>query len=154
MAINIQSSYATGYAAGFAGMVKNGERSNRISRTVEDAAGIAFGKATFRGAGDHGVTATPTANTFMGVVIADVGQAPLPSETADLMPQNSTAGLLIEGVIFVSCTTACNDGDQVYVTPAGAITNVSTSNIAIPARFDATLAAAGIVPIRVFSDRT
>jgi hypothetical protein len=34
------------------------------------------------------------------------------------------------------------------------ITNVSTSNTAIPAKFDATLAAAGIVPVRVFSDRT
>jgi hypothetical protein len=73
MAITIQSTYATGFAAGYAGMVANGEESNRISRTVEDSAGIAFGKAAFRGSGDHGVTATPAAGTFMGVTIADQG---------------------------------------------------------------------------------
>jgi hypothetical protein len=142
MSITVQSTYSNSLAVGFAGMVKNGEESNRISRTIEDAGGIAFGKAAFRGSGDHGVTLTPAAATFMGIVIADT------------VAQYGTVGLLIEGVIYVSCSTACNDGDQVYVTSAGVITNVSTSNTAIPAKFDATLAAAGIVPIRVFSDRT
>jgi hypothetical protein len=154
MAVTIQTTYPTSIAVGFAGMVKNGETSNRISRTIEDAAGIAFGKAAFRGSGDHGVTLTPSAATFMGIVIADAGQVPGVGETADTVPQYGTVGLLIEGVIYVSCSTACNDGDQVYVTPAGLISNVLTSNTAIPAKFDATLAAAGIVPIRVFSDRT
>jgi hypothetical protein len=154
MSITVQSTYSNSLAVGFAGMVKNGEESNRISRTIEDAGGIAFGKAAFRGSGDHGVTLTPAAATFMGIVIADAGQIPGVGETADTVAQYGTVGLLIEGVIYVSCSTACNDGDQVYVTSAGVITNVSTSNTAIPAKFDATLAAAGIVPIRVFSDRT
>lgn len=154
MAITIQSTYPTGPAAGFAGMVANGEESNRISRTVEDAAGLAFGKAAFRGTGDHGVTGTPAAATFMGVVIADAGQVPASGETADTLPQYATAALLIEGVIFVSASVAVADGDQAYVTPAGLITNVLTSNVAIPAKFDATTSAAGIVPLRVFSDRT
>jgi hypothetical protein len=154
MAITIQSTYATSIPVGFAGMLANGETQNRISRTVEDAAGIAFGKAAFRGSGDHGVTLTPAAATFMGVVIADAGQVPGVGETADTIAQYQTVSLLNEGVIYVSCSTSCADGDQVYVTSAGVITNVSTSNTAIPAKFDATLAAAGIVPIRVFSDRT
>lgn len=154
MAITIQSTYPSSIPVGFAGMIKNGETSNRISRTIEDAGGIAFGKAAFRGAGDHGVTATPAAATFMGIVIADAGQVPAAGETADTVAQNGTVGLLIEGVIYVSSSVAVADGDQVYVTPAGAITNVLTSNIAIPAKFDATIGAAGIVPIRVFSDRT
>lgn len=154
MAIEIQTSYATSYPAGYAGMVANGEESNRISRTVEDAAGLAFGKAAFRGSGDHGVTGTPAAATFMGIVIADAGQVPGVGETADTLPQYATAGLLIEGVIYVSAAVAVADGDQAYVTAGGAITNVSTSNTAIPAKFDATTGAAGIVPLRVFSDRT
>jgi hypothetical protein len=154
MAITIQSSYPTSIPVGFAGMLANGETQNRISRTVEDAAGIAFGKAAFRGSGDHGVTLTPAAATFMGIVIADAGQVPGVGETADTIAQYQTVSLLNEGVIYVSSSVAVADGDQVYVTPAGVITNVSTSNVAIPAKFDATLAAAGIVPIRVFSDRT
>jgi hypothetical protein len=154
MAITVQSSYSNSLAVGYAGMVKNGETSNRISRTIEDSGGIAFGKAAFRGSGDHGVTLTPAAATFMGIVIADAGQVPAAGETADTVAQYGTVGLLIEGVIYVSAAVAVADGDQVYVTSAGAITNVSTSNTAIPAKFDATIAAAGIVPIRVFSDRT
>lgn len=154
MAITVQSTYSATPAVGFAGMVANGETSNRISRTVEDSAGIAFGKAVFRGSGDHGVTATPTAGTFMGIVIADVGQVPGLGGTADTLAQYTTAALLLEGVIFVSSSVAVADGDQAYVTPGGAITNVSTSNVAIPAKFDATISGAGIVPLRVFSDRT
>jgi hypothetical protein len=154
MAITVQSSYSTSIAAGFAGMVMNGEESNRISRTIEDSAGIAFGKAAFRGSGDHGVTLTPAAATFMGIVIADSGQVPASGETADTVAQYGTVGLLIEGVIYVSASVAVADGDQAYVTSAGLITNVSTSNTAIPAKFDATTGAAGIVPLRVFSDRT
>jgi len=149
MAITIQTSYATGYAAGFPGMVANGEESNRISRTVEDAAGLGFGKAAFRGTGDHGVTGTPAAGTFMGIVIADAGQVPGVGETADVLPQYATAALLNEGVIFVNAAVAVNDGEAAYVTGAGLITNVSSGNTAIPAVFDATIAAAGIVPLRV-----
>lgn len=154
MAITIQSSYSSTIATGFAGMLANGETQNRISRTIEDAAGISFGKAAFRGSGDHGVTGTPAAATFMGIVIADAGQIPGVGDTADTIAQYQTVGLLTEGVIFVSASVAVADGDQAYVTSGGAITNVSTSNTAIPAKFDATTSAAGIVPLRVFSDRT
>lgn len=154
MAVTIQSTYSTSIPAGFAGMLANGETQNRISRTIEDAAGIAFGKAAFRGTGDHGVTATPAAATFMGIVIADAGQVPGVGETADTVPQYGTVGLLNEGCIFVSAAVAVADGEQAYVTSGGAITNVSTSNTAIPAKFDQTTSAAGIVRLRVFSDRT
>jgi hypothetical protein len=154
MAITVQSAYSSTIPAGFAGMLMNGETQNRISRTIEDSAGIAFGKAAFRGSGDHGVTLTPAAGTFMGIVIADAGQIPGVGETADTIAQYRTVGLLQQGVIYVSASVAVADGDQAYVTSAGLITNVSTSNTAIPAKFDATIGAAGIVPLRVFSDRT
>jgi len=149
MSITIQSAYLTDYVRGFLGMVANGETSNRISRTVEDAAGIAFGKAVFRGAGDHGVTATPAAGTFMGITIADAGVLPTLTTAADIYPQNSTAGLLDEGEIFVTPSVNVADGDAVYVTPGGVFTNVSTSNIAIPAKFDETVSSGGVVRLRV-----
>lgn len=156
MAITIQSTYPTSYAVGFAGMLANGETQNRISRTVEDAGGMVFGAAAFRGTGDHGVTVTPATATFMGIVIADAGQVPGVGETADTIAQNKTVSLLQQGVIYVAASLAVADGDQVYVTPAGLFTNVTNAgaNFALPAKYDATLAAAGIVPIRVFSDRT
>jgi hypothetical protein len=37
------------------GQIANEEKCNKVSRTVESAAGIAFGQPAFRGAGDHGV---------------------------------------------------------------------------------------------------
>jgi hypothetical protein len=77
----VQSTYKTGYDAGYPGMVANGETSNRISRTVEDSAGIAFGKAAFRGADDRGCTATPAAGKFMGITIADAGVVPTLDQT-------------------------------------------------------------------------
>jgi hypothetical protein len=150
MAITVQSTYTATPAAGFAGMVANGEVSNRISRSVEDAAGIAFGKACFRGTGDHGCTAaTPAAGKFLGIAIADVGQVPGIGETADTVAQYKTLALLNEGVVFVSASVAVAQGDAAFVTPAGVITNVSTSNIALPAKFDGTTAGAAIVPLRV-----
>lgn len=149
MAITVQSTYSATPAVGFAGMVANGETSNRISRTVEDSAGIAFGKAVFRGTGDHGCTATAAAGKFLGVVIADVGQVPGLGETADTVAQYKTVAILNEGVIFVSASVAVNQGDAAYVTAGGAITNVATSNTAISAKFDGTISAAGIVPLRI-----
>lgn len=50
-----QSTYSATLAKGLPGQVANAEHSNRISRTVESSAGIAFGQPAFRGAGDHGV---------------------------------------------------------------------------------------------------
>jgi hypothetical protein len=149
MAITVQSAYPATPAVGFAGMVADGEVSNRISRTVEDAAGIAFGKAAFRGTGDRGCTGTAAAGKFLGIVMADAGQVPGIGETADTLAQYKTAALLNEGVIYVSASVAVNQGDAAYVTSAGLITNVLTSNTAIPAKFDGTIASAGIVPLRV-----
>lgn len=149
MAITVQSTYATDYTVGYPGMVANGEVSNRISRTVEDAAGIAFGKAAFRGTGDNGCTATPATGTFMGIVISDASLPPLTAATPDIVPQYTSAGLLNEGTIYVTAGVSVADGDQVYVTSAGVFTNVLTSNTLIPAKFDQTVSSGGVVRLRV-----
>lgn len=149
MAITVQSNYSNSVPTGYAGMVYDGEPSNRISRTIEDASGIAFGKACFRGSGDHGCTATPAANKFLGILIADAGQVPGTGETADTLAQYRTGALLNEGVIWVSAAVAVNQGDPAYVTSGGAITNSSSGNTAIPARFDGTTSGSGLVPLRV-----
>lgn len=152
MANPVQSTYTATIAAGYAGMVANGEPSNRISRTVEDAAGLPFGKAAFRGAGDHGVVVAPGVGTFMGIAIADHGIQPLPGGVAaDIYPQYSTAALLKRGVIWVVASVDVVDGAAAYVTPAGLFTNTdnSAANPAIPAVFDDTVSAGNLVRLRV-----
>lgn len=150
MAITIQNAYLTDYLTGFAGMIANGENSNRISRTVEDAAGIAFGKAAFRGTNDRGCTATPAVGKFMGITIADPGVVPtLAQTTPDIYQQYASAGLLNEGVIFVQPSVTVAAGDQAYVTSAGAFTNVVGSNTLIPAKFDEAGTTAAVCRLRV-----
>ena len=50
-----QTAYTTTPAIGLPGQIANEEKCNKISRTVESSAGIAFGQPAFRGSGDHGV---------------------------------------------------------------------------------------------------
>ena len=52
-----QTTYSTAPAKGLPGQIANEEKCNKISRTIESAAGIKFGQPGFRGAGDHGVVA-------------------------------------------------------------------------------------------------
>jgi hypothetical protein len=48
---------ANGPARGLPGMIASEEKCNKVSRTVESAAGIEFGQPAFRGVDDHGVVA-------------------------------------------------------------------------------------------------
>jgi hypothetical protein len=50
-----QTTYSNAPAKGLPGQIANEEKCNKISRTVESSAGIAFGQPAFRGSGDHGV---------------------------------------------------------------------------------------------------
>jgi hypothetical protein len=50
-----QTDYSVSPAKGLPGQIANEEKCNKISRTVESSAGIAFGQPAFRGSGDHGV---------------------------------------------------------------------------------------------------
>ncbi len=82
-----QTTYSEAPAKGLPGQIANAELANVVSRTVESAAGIAFGQPAFRGSGDHGVvvgaafaaTATSAAqgtnvgNGTMGAVTVSAG---------------------------------------------------------------------------------
>lgn len=145
-----QTDYINAIPQGFPGMVVNGETSNRISRTIEDVGGIGFGKAAFRGTGDRGITATPTANKFMGISLIDPALQIQPGGTVDTFPRYSSVPLIDKGVVFVNASVAVNDGEQVYVTSGGLFTNSSSGNVLLPnAVFDATIGAAGLVPVRL-----
>lgn len=124
----LQTSYSESLPAGYAGMVASGETSNRITRTCEDAAGIGFGKAVFRGAGDHGCTATPAAGMDLGITIAHSAQALAAGQTADVYQRYDNVNILTMGVVWVIAGEDVTDGAQAYVTAAGAIVDTATGN--------------------------
>lgn len=69
---NVQPTYPTALAIGVAGMIASEEKANKISRTVESAAGLVFGQPAFRGSNDHGCVVGGTfAATSVGA--ADAG---------------------------------------------------------------------------------
>ena len=151
----VQNTYTETPAFGYPGMVANGETSNRISRTIEDAAGVGFGVPVYRGTGDHGCTATVgTAATFLGFTIADHGVAVVAGGTADTFAQYRTVGIMTGGVMWVTNTGAVTDGasvtigkgaglaDGIGVTAADA-THIATNGWV----FDDTNAATGIARI-------
>lgn len=145
----IQNTWNSAPAVGFPGMVASGERDNVISRIVEDAAGLAFGKFAWRGAGDRGCILVPTAGTILGVHVAQHGQPVLPGGVAaDIIPQGGEAALITKGAIYVTAGEDVTDGAQVYVTAGGAIVDTVGANIIAPGWFfDDTVLNGAIVRI-------
>lgn len=144
----LQSNYTDQVAPGYPGMVANAETQNRITRTIEDAAGIAFGKAAFRGVGDHGTVGTPTAGALLGITIAHEALALLPTATADTFLQFASVPIMTQGVIWVLAGAAVADNEQAYVTPAGAFTNSAAGNVILPGWvFDTTAASGALVKL-------
>jgi hypothetical protein len=66
----VQSTYTETIAAAVLGALASSDHHELISRTVEDSAGLAFGKIACQGTGDNGVTA-PAAATYTAAVAAD-----------------------------------------------------------------------------------
>lgn len=146
----VQDIYNAAPATGFPGMVANGETSNRISRTVEDAAGLGFGKPAFAGADDRGCTGTvKTADDFLGFVIADHGQPVLPGGVGpDIVPRYQSAGILVLGAIDVVAQGAVTDRAPVFIDAAtGGVTATANGNIATGFRFDDTAGNGAIVRV-------
>ena len=112
----LQTTYATTLANGYAGMIANGETSNRITRTNEDSAGIGFGLPVYRGSGDHGCTATVgTLATFLGWSIATSAQGYTASADADEYAQYDNVAILTSGAIYVAVKGAVTDGAALTV---------------------------------------
>ena len=153
----LQTIYSEYPAVAFEGSRANLELWNSISRTVESLGGVGFGKVVCQGAGDHGcIVPDATHTAFLGISIrdqaADAYDPTLsPSYAVNTYLQNRTAGIMTMGCIWVVVSAAVNVGDPAFFVPAtGVITNVATSNIAIPrSRFDTTAAPATLAILRI-----
>lgn len=145
MAVN-QDTYLDTMAYAYAGMVANGETSNRISRTCEDSAGIPFGVPVYRGAGDHGCTRTP--NTFLlGISIAHETLSLLSGQTADRYQQYDNVAILPLGVIWVVAGEAVTDGAPAYDTGSAIVDTVGSNTALTDWQFDVTGANADLVKL-------
>ncbi len=148
MAITIQSTYLTDYVPGFPGMLADGNTTARPSGTVEDAAGIGFGKACFSGVAAKGITATP-GTKFKGIAIADAGVVPGIGGTADVYPQYANISLCDMGDIWITAGATVAKDAAAYVTSGGVFTSSSAGNTAIPATFMEAVSSGSPVKLRV-----
>jgi hypothetical protein len=114
----IQNDFGTTAAIGYPGMVANGEISNRISRTLEDADPIAFGVPAFQGLEDHSCSADDTVGDFLGITMADKQQIVLPGGTVDTYPQYQTVAIMERGSIYVTAGAAFSPRDPIAWDPA------------------------------------
>jgi len=122
----VQTTYSTQTAAR-AGMLADMQESyNAFSRTVETAAGLAFGKPVQRGAADGGCKSIGdgSATTFLGVSLRTQSRD---ANNGDIFAQKESARILDKGVVWVIVGANVAAGDSVYYTPAGVWTNTDNS---------------------------
>lgn len=151
----VQTSYSENIRPAVAGQIANMEDAVLISRTVETAAGIGFGKVVKQGAGDNGCisdldTVDMTAQTYLGITVRERSVRP---ESPNLFAQYESARIMRKGVIWVEVAVAVAPSDIVTVTLAsGAIgkTAVGAGVVAIPnARWESTTGGAGLAKLRL-----
>lgn len=143
----LQSTFSEDIPGGFPGMDADGELSNIISRTLEGATDCEFGRPVYRGTDDRGCDLTVDSN-LLGFALARKGLPVTTDRAADVYAPGDTIAIKERGKIWVTCATAANDGAQVYVTSAGAVTATSGGNTAATGWFfDDTITTGGIVRI-------
>lgn len=144
----LQTSYSETIPAGFPGMVANGETSNRITRTCETAAGIAFGQPVYRGTGDHGATSTVgTLATFLGWTIATSALGLVSGADADEYQQYDNMAIMTLGAIYVNVKGAVTDGAAITVGTGGGAADLIGATAA-----DATHIATGWIADQTITD--
>ena len=144
----IQTSYPSTIRAAIAGMRANMEPVDLISRSVETAAGIGFGKVVQQGTLDNQCKSDltgMTAQTFLGITMLDRGTRP---ETPDVFAQYESARIMRKGAIWVTVGEAVTPASIPTVTLATGVigdTAVGAGVVAIPnARFETSAAADGL----------
>ena len=112
-----QTDYGTTPAKGLPGQIANEEKCNKVSRTVESAAGIEFGQPAFRGAGDHGVVVGAAfAATAVGAADpGNVGAGAITASPAVVAPAKQGAYKVVQIAGGATGAFAVYDPDGVFV---------------------------------------
>src|SRR5262245_2862663 len=106
------SQYPTEMRPGVEGALANEEPAVLISRTVEENAGIGFGKAVKQGAADKGCKVADAGSKVVGITVRERSVRP------DAMDGNGfarfdSARIMVMGVIWVAVSTNVAAGDRV-----------------------------------------
>lgn len=127
-----QTTYGNAPQKGLHGQIASEEKSNKISRTVENAAGIKFGQPAQRGLADHGVAPFAAGGKFLGIAV--LTPTVLPGATqVDGYAQFVTGAFLTSGQMYVRAGGAVADGDAVYYNPTtNAYVNAAGTGIVGP----------------------
>ena len=141
----VQSSYETRIDNAKEGHIDNMETSVLISRTVETAAGIGFGKPVTQGSNDKGVIATGGSTTsVLGITMRDRSV-----RTADKISQYEDAVIMTKGVIWVTAAVAVDAGDPVHVIVASNTFSKTGGVTLSNARWDTSASANALAKVRL-----
>ena len=144
----VQTNYPSNQPAAVAGAQATEIPATIISRTVETAAGIGFGKPVAQGAADKSVVAY-AGSGFVGITLLDRSATGV-SGNPDAFPQYASARVITKGDVWVVAGAAVTAGQPVYLTAAGVFTNVATDNAAIAgARWDTSAASGALAVVRL-----
>lgn len=145
----LQSTFVEDTGVGYAGMEADGELSNIISRTLEGTDPCPFGSPVYRGADPKGCDLTPEADKLYGFALANPGLPLTADRDAGTYAPLDTIRIKERGKLWVDCSTAATQGQPVYVTTGGDVSNSSGGgNIAATGWvFEDTITGAGLVRI-------
>lgn len=142
----LQTTYAGEMPALYEGFTYDGKPHRTLTKMVETAAGIGFGKAVFQGTRDDQGKLGAANAKFIGVAEASKTQV---GPTPDVYPQYAEMNVRYEGPIAVLAGVNVAASDIAYVVPAtGAFTNVATDNARVGV-FETTATAGALVKLRL-----
>lgn len=144
----VQTTYSETIRAGVPGQIVNTEDAVLVSRTVETAAGIGFGKPVKQGTADKGVILFDGGTVF-GVTVRERS---IDANDGDDFGQYADARVMLKGVVWVTCATGCSAGDSVFVRPSNGDFQDSNANSGVQivgARWDTSAEAGAIAQLRL-----
>lgn len=143
-----QDTYLDNLRPGVAGQIVDMSPRSLMSRTVEDAAGIAFGKPVEQGAAAEGCKIFD-GGTILGITVRERSLIAGNDKFAQYDSARIMAGL---GTVWVIATVDVLVGDPVYVRPSNATFQKDNTNsgVLLPnARYDSAASAGGVVKVRL-----
>lgn len=161
-----QSSFSSAYTKAVPGMRANTELENVISRTVESAAGVAFGQPVYRGSDDHGCVvggtfaataaavagASNTGNGAMGAITVTAGAQRGVYQLVIIEPGANVGNFALydpSGVFVLRGTVASafSGGGLAFTLADGATDFVAGDSFAITVTYTANVVPLGIVVV-------
>ncbi|WP_290688391.1 MULTISPECIES: structural cement protein Gp24 [unclassified Haematobacter] len=114
-----------------------------VSRNVETAEGIGFGKVAVQGTADRQIKVAAAGASFIGVTVLD------PTQLQDSYPQYATARVRTKGPVVVVASVAVSAGQTAYFVPAtGVLTNVASGNTQV-GKFETSASAGGLAVLNL-----